>query len=184
MNKFSLMHEYCKDIYYLAVERRTQIRNRINIIAGFGFSIIVFISTKILEKFEINNEINNVQTFMVVIVFLSFLAFVYKYLKSFGYSKINIVDSEDVRLIIKDISYDKNLSVMYDELYDYYEELNIDDAANQAENDIVNHYLAVVYSKNTNLIEENNKLLSNNLLCLSILILLNIVLLISFIGVI
>lgn len=184
MNKFDIIHDYCKDMYYLAVERRTQIRNRINIIAGFGLSIVIFVLTKLFEKFDVFNEISTFQLLIIIVFVLSFLTFIVIYLASYGYSKINLVDSEDVRLMIKDISYDKNLSILYDQLYDYYEDVNYDNSAIQAESDIVNHYLSIVYSENTKLIEEKNTLLSKNLLCLCIAILVNIIILISFIGVI
>lgn len=53
MIKYNIILETAKEMHNLAITRRNQIRDRVNIVAAFGFTVISFLVLSVVDRIDI-----------------------------------------------------------------------------------------------------------------------------------
>ncbi len=185
MTKYELILQEIKFGYNLALARRDSIRNRINVVAAFGFATMTFLASSIFEKLNANSALLNKENiYLWCLTAVSFIFFVISYLIAFGSKTIQDYDLEKLYDELNNLTVtDKNMGIVFDNQHDYYKENGIDNSIILAENDALYSYLSNAYAVQTNYIGNMNRKLSLDFTIMTILIVVTTVLLIIMRGV-
>jgi len=179
MTKYELIFKTIKDSYNLALTRRENIRNRINIFASFGFGIITLFIASIFEKLNANSALLTEENiYLCCLEAVAFIAFVVTYVFSFGIKTIKDFDPEKQYLDLMNLVNDNaNMQNTFYDQYDYFVKNNLEFPALLAENDAIYSYLSNMYAKQTNYLYDKNKNLTIDFYCMIAAIFLNVILL-------
>ena len=186
MTKYELIYTFAKNAYDLSLSRRKEIRDRINVIAGFGLSIIVVLATVFFNKFsekQVKMDCFKIILFSATLV--SSVLFIFYYMKSYGIKTILGVDPEALSIQLSTIvNDDLRMQQLYLNQLEFYEKNNINDSILLAENDAIYSYKTKLLDEQTNIIYDNTSYIHKSATHMNICMLITIVLLIIMRGVI